>query len=154
MGLQFTCYTFDDLTKEQLYDIMQLRQEVFIVEQNCPYLDADGKDQLSHHLCGFNDNGEILAYTRLLPQGVSYSDYCSIGRVVTSPSIRGTGAGLELMTQSIVYCKRLFLNQKIKISAQCYLDKFYKNLGFHSIGESYLEDDIPHQAMIYAEGSE
>jgi len=149
MPLRFQHYSFAELDTSLLYDIMVLRQDVFIVEQNCPYLDADGKDQESYHLVGINESDEVLAYTRLLPQGVSYDNYCSIGRVVTSSKVRGQGAGKDIMIKSIELCKTLFPKQKIKISAQTYLDRFYTELGFQSTGESYLEDDIPHQAMIY-----
>jgi len=149
MALNYSCYTFNELTKIQLYDIMRLRQEVFIVEQDCPYLDADGKDLESHHLIGTDEGGDIVAYTRLLAKGISYQDYCSIGRVVVSKKIRGTGAGLAIMQKSIGYCNLLFPSQQIKISAQTYLDKFYQNLGFTTTGDSYLEDNIPHQAMVY-----
>ena len=129
---------------------MKVRQEVFIVEQDCPYLDADGKDQAGFHLLGTDKKGDLLAYTRLLPKGVSYPEYCSIGRVLTSEKGRGKGAGKEIMLQSIAACKKLFPNQKIKISAQSYLNKFYTDLGFEATGESYLEDNIPHMAMIYS----
>jgi len=130
---------------------MRLRQEVFVVEQNCPYLDADGKDQASYHLLGFGPDREVLAYTRILPKGISYPEYCCIGRVATAKKARGIGAGKEIMLQSIKLCKEVFPEQKIKISAQTYLDKFYTELGFQYTGDSYLEDDIPHQAMIYIE---
>ncbi len=151
MTLLFQHFTFDALSKDLLYQIMRLRQEVFIVEQNCPYLDADGKDQDSYHLIGLNPDGEVLAYTRILPKGISYPEYCSIGRVVTSEKARGIGAGKEVMLHSIALCKEKFPEQKIKISAQSYLDKFYTELGFQYTGDSYLEDNIPHQAMIYTE---
>ena len=149
MSLTYTCLTFEALTNTQLYAIMKLRQEVFVVEQDCPYLDADGNDLQSHHLIGQNEKGEILAYTRLLAKGISYPNYCSIGRVVVSDKIRGTGAGHGLMQKSIEQCKLIFPGQALKISAQTYLDKFYQNLGFTPTGESYLEDNIPHQAMVY-----
>ena len=150
MALQFKHYKFNELSTSLLYSIMRVRQEVFIVEQDCPYLDADSKDQFGYHLLGINEQGDLIAYTRLLPKGVSYSEYCSIGRVLTSEKGRGKGAGKEIMLQSIAACKKLFPDQKIKISAQSYLDKFYTDLGFEATGESYLEDNIPHQAMIYS----
>ncbi len=150
MALQFQHYTFDELNTSLLYSIMRVRQEVFIVEQDCPYLDADSKDQAGYHLLGTNEQGDLVAYTRLLPKGVSYPEYCSIGRVLTTDKVRGQGAGKELMKHSIQICKTLFTGQKIKISAQSYLDKFYSDLGFEATGESYLEDNIPHQAMIYS----
>lgn len=146
--IHFSCKTFDQLTVYELYEIMTLRQEVFVVEQNCPYQDCDGKDLASWHLCGKNDEGRLVAYTRLLPKGVSYPDYCSIGRVVSSPSVRGTGAGRLLMHRSIEMARQLFDNEPIKIGAQTYLLRFYESFGFRSTGEEYLEDGIPHTKMI------
>lgn len=146
--MQFLCLPFDQLSLDQLYAIMALRQEVFVVEQNCPYLDADGKDMDAHHLMGIDEKGQLLAYTRLLPKGISYEKYVSIGRVVTSPKARGRGLGKQLMEESIQQARQIFPPADVKISAQYYLIKFYESLGFQSIGESYLEDDIPHIAMI------
>ncbi len=146
--LHFSCLPFDQLTPRELYDIMALRQEVFIVEQNCPYLDADGKDLHCWHLTGRNDHGKLICYTRLLPKGLAYDDYVSIGRVVSSPSARGIGAGKILLQRSIELCIHLFGNQPIKIGAQSYLLKFYEGFGFRSTGEEYLEDGIPHTKMI------
>lgn len=146
--LTFTCLSFDQLTTTELYTILALRQEVFIVEQNCPYLDCDGKDLSSWHLQGRNVAGQLLCYTRLLPKGVAYPDYPSIGRVISAPAARGTGAGKELMRKSIDQCRHLFGNQPIKIGAQSYLLKFYESFGFQSTGEEYLEDGIPHTKMI------
>jgi len=145
--LKYICPSFNELSLQQLYDIMVLRQEVFVVEQDCPYLDADGKDQMSHHLMGYLD-GELVAYTRLVPKGISYDKYISIGRVITSQSVRRDGYGKDLMERSIKQIRTLFGQKDIKISAQCYLLKFYKGLGFEPVGEEYLEDDIPHIAMI------
>ena len=142
------CKSFDQLTKEELYEILKLRQEIFIVEQNCPYLDADGKDIEAYHVI-LKEEEEILAYTRLLDKGISYDNYVSIGRVINKSSARGRGLGKQVMQYSIEKIQELFPGHSIKLSAQCYLDKFYKNLGFTMVGESYLEDDIPHQAMIY-----
>lgn len=147
--LQYFCYRFQDLSLEQLYEIMALRQMVFVVEQDCPYLDADGKDYDCWHLFGKDELGKILSYTRLVPEGISYEKYVSIGRVVTSEKLRGQGAGKELMVKSIEWCKKLFPEKKIKISAQCYLDKFYTDLGFAKTGEYYDEDNIPHMGMIF-----
>ncbi len=151
--IHFTCKPFADLTVYELYDIMALRQEIFIIEQNCPYLDADGKDLKGWHLMGRqisdeNTEGVLVVYTRLLPKGVSYDNYASIGRVVSSASVRGTGAGKILMQQSIEMMEKLYPNDPVKIGAQSYLLKFYESLGFESTGEEYLEDDIPHTSMI------
>ncbi|MCB9326551.1 MAG: GNAT family N-acetyltransferase [Lewinellaceae bacterium] len=146
--MNFQCLPFEQLSLGQLYKIMKLRQEVFVVEQNCPYLDADDKDQESFHLVSWDENGEALAYVRLLPKGLSYPEYASIGRVVTSAKIRRSGGGKQLMQEALLWAKKLFGDTPVKISAQSYLLSFYRNLGFEPIGEEYLEDDIPHRAMI------
>lgn len=138
-----------ELSIQQLYEILKLRQEVFIVEQDCPYLDTDGKDDKAYHVL-FYQAQELVAYTRLLPKGVSYEKYASIGRVVNHKSVRGQGIGKDLMELSIQSCKSLFPGESIKISAQQYLLKFYQDLGFVETGESYLEDGIPHCGMIYS----
>ncbi len=147
--LRFSCYPFDQLSQYELYEIMALRQAVFVVEQNCAYLDADGKDLRSWHLMGRNDEGELLCYTRLLPEGLSYAGYTSIGRVVSSPAARGTGAGKALMQRSMDMCLLLFGPKPIKIGAQSYLLQFYEGFGFKSTGEAYLEDGIPHTKMTW-----
>ena len=139
---------FNDLSLQALYDIMVLRQAVFVVEQNCPYLDADGKDQQAAHVLAYDDDGDLVAYSRLLPVGVSYADAISIGRVISSDKVRGQGVGQELMRFSIREIYRLFGNKKLTISAQCYLIKFYESFGFQAVGETYLEDDIPHIKMV------
>ncbi len=146
--LRFSCVPFTQLTVLELYEIMALRQEVFVVEQDCPYLDADGKDQDSWHLMGRNEGGKLLCYTRLLPEGLSYEGYVSIGRVVSSPDARGAGAGKLLMQRSIEMCRCLFGNLPVKIGAQSYLLKFYEGFGFQPVGAEYLEDGIPHTKMI------
>jgi ElaA protein len=148
--IQFSCLPFQELSLHQLYEILALRQEVFCVEQNCPYQDCDGKDQGSWHLMGRNEAGKLVCYTRLLPVGLAYPTHASIGRVVSAPSVRGTGAGKVLMEKSIQKCIELFGNQSIKIGAQSYLLRFYESFGFVSTGEEYLEDGIPHTKMIYA----
>ena len=130
---------------------MRLRQEVFIVEQNCPYLDADGKDELAFHLLGCNEQGELMAYCRLLPPYLAYPTRgdVSIGRVVTAAKVRGSGAGRVLMQTAIQQLPILFGNNLVcRISAQSYLLQFYENLGFYSTGKAYLEDDIPHTEMV------
>lgn len=147
MNLVKLCQPWDELTIDSLYRIIQLRMEVFVVEQDCPYLDTDDKDQLAHHVSFFKDNN-LVAYTRLLPKGVSYENYCSIGRVVNSAAVRGQGIGKELMEYSIQNCQNLYPKTPIKISAQVYLLKFYNELGFQETGDRYLEDGIPHCGMI------
>lgn len=140
---------FQELSLEELYQAMVLRQAVFVVEQDCPYLDADGKDQGSFHLLGYDEAEELVAYARLVPKGISYDDAVSIGRVVNSSKVRGKGVGKQLMEVSIKEVKRLFGDEKITLSGQCYLLEFYKDLGFQPVGETYLEDDIPHIKMNY-----
>lgn len=146
--ISFRCKPFYELTAPQLYSIMALRQEVFVVEQNCPYLDADGKDLKGYHLTGYDDDGKLVAYARLLPKGVSYENFVSIGRIATSPSIRGTGAGQQLMKECLSSMDLLFPGESIKISGQSYLRNFYESFGFVVSGDEYLEDDIPHLPMV------
>jgi ElaA protein len=138
---------FNDLTPTELYAILQLRNEVFVVEQNCVYQDADNKDLKAYHVMGFIEN-DLAAYTRLLPQGVSYADEASIGRVVTSPKYRKLGLGRTLMQQSIELTYTLFNTTSIKIGAQLYLKSFYQSLDFKQCSDIYLEDNIPHIEMI------
>lgn len=149
--MTFQYLAFNDLSLEMLYEIMRLRQEVFVVEQDCPYLDADGRDHDSYHLMGFSPAGELVAYVRLLPKGLTYEDYPSIGRVVVSSKIRGTGAGKVLMEEALREAYLLFGDTTIKISAQCYLIHFYENLGFKITGKEYLEDNIPHIGMVISQ---
>ena len=144
--ISFVTKTFNELTNIELYQLLQLRAEVFIVEQNCPYLDMDDKDYKSFHVLGY-DNNKLVACTRLVPIGVSYDIEPSIGRVVTHPSVRSLGYGKLLMEYSITETKQLFKSSVIVIGAQLYLDSFYKNLGFVPEGEMYLEDNIPHMTM-------
>jgi len=138
---------FDDLTPLELYLILQLRNEVFVVEQNCVFQDADNKDQGSHHLMGW-DNDLLVAYSRIVPLGIAYDSFPSIGRVVTSPKMRGTGIGKILMQQSIEALQKLFGKTSIKLGAQLYLKKFYESFDFTQSSDIYIEDGIPHIEMI------
>ena len=138
---------FSELTTEELYQILRLRSEVFVVEQDCIYQDLDNKDQKAIHLY-FKENDEILAYTRIFKAGYYYENP-SIGRVVVSKKNRGQDIGKKIMIGSIEYIKQNIKGKKIELSAQKYLDKFYKDLGFYKIGEDYLEDGIPHQRMLF-----
>jgi len=147
MKLNWIVKKFDALTPYELYNIMWLRNEVFVVEQNCVYQDADYKDQKGWHLMGVDEQGKLMAYVRLLPPGVSYKEP-SIGRVVTNPAARGKGAGRELMQEAIHQCGQLFGKLDIKIGAQFYLFDFYSSLGFKQTSEIYLEDNIEHIEMI------
>ncbi|GJM35550.1 MAG: ElaA protein [Saprospiraceae bacterium] len=148
MQINFQCLSFDELTNEQLYRIMVLRQRVFVVEQECAYLDADDKDQKSWHLLGYDQQKNLVAYARLLPIKLSYPGYASIGRVVNAPEVRGRGVGQQLMIEAITFMEQLFPGTPIKISAQVYLIQFYESLGFQITGTEYLEDDIPHISMV------
>jgi ElaA protein len=150
MQLNWTCKTFDELTAAELYAIMQLRNEVFVVEQNCVYQDADNKDQASYHLCGW-DGTVLAAHCRILPKGISYPDHPSIGRVVTSPKYRRGGYGRQLMQLGIEKTIELFGDRVIIIGAQLYLKDFYGSLGFVQSSEVYLEDGIPHITMEYGQ---
>ena len=137
---------FDALTVHELYAILQLRNEVFAVEQQCVYPDMDNKDQGAWHCMGWQA-GKLVAYTRLLPPGLAYPE-ASIGRVVTSPAVRRTGAGRELMKRSIEEAQALFGAGPIKIGAQLYLHAFYASFGFRQTSEVYLEDGIEHIEML------
>jgi ElaA protein len=141
---------FDILTSSELYSALQLRNEVFVVEQNCVFQDADNKDQDSHHLMGW-DNEMLVAYSRIVPPGIAYDSFPSIGRVVTSPKMRRTGVGKILMHQSIEELQILFGKSSIKLGAQLYLKKFYESFGFVQSSEVYMEDGIPHVEMIRPE---
>ena len=145
MNLNWTCKTFNDLTNEDLYKILQLSASVFIVELNCPYQDCDDRDQPSYHLMGWDEN-QLIAYTRILPPGIVYKEP-SLGRVVTTSSVRRTGIGKELMEYSMEKTQLLFGKTAITISAQLYLKAFYESFGFVAIGEPYLEDHIEHIKM-------
>ncbi len=138
---------FKDLTQFDLYDIIMLRERVFVVEQNCPYLDCDGKDLSSLHL-GIYQNESLQAYARLVPPNETYNTW-SIGRVVVAPEFRGLGLGKVLMEAAIEHLVQIIEVEKIVISAQEYLLRFYNELGFHQVGEGYLEDDIPHVKMLW-----
>jgi ElaA protein len=144
--ITFITKTFDELSNIELYQLLQLRAEVFVVEQNCPYLDMDDKDLKSFHVLGY-DNDKLVACTRLVPIGVSYDLEPSIGRVVTHTSVRSLGYGKLLMEYSIAETKKRFNTNVIVIGAQLYLDRFYQNLSFVPEGEMYLEDNIPHMTM-------
>lgn len=155
--MKWTLCPFDELSAEALYEILALRAEVFVVEQECAYLDPDGKDLKAYHLLGqagcggsndasCNGHGELAAYARIFAPG-DYLGECSIGRVAVSPRHRGAGLGRELMERSLAAIERLWGDAPVTISAQQYLEKFYASLGFVTLGEPYLEDGIPHIRM-------
>ncbi|MBK8712448.1 MAG: GNAT family N-acetyltransferase [Niastella sp.] len=147
MHIVFQIKHFNELSLTGLYTLLQLRSKVFVVEQDCVYLDADDKDQDAYHVCGYQ-NDELIAYARLLKPGVRYKE-ASIGRVISHPGYRRFGAGKLLMQKSIEQCQLLFKTSEIKIGAQVYLLQFYENLGFIPSSPPYLEDGIPHLEMIY-----
>ncbi|OIV41141.1 GNAT family N-acetyltransferase [Flavobacterium johnsoniae] len=146
MTLSYTIKSFDELTNIELYAMLRLRSEIFVVEQNCPYLDLDNKDQKSFHLLYYVNN-EFAGSTRLVPAGLSFKEI-SIGRVVISNSHRGLGLGKKLMEASIEGCYEKFGNGPIRIGAQYHLSRFYQSLGFVEKGEVYDEDGIPHIEML------
>jgi ElaA protein len=141
--------TFEELTTQELYALLRLRSEVFVVEQQCVFQDMDNADQLAVHVMGYDDelDNELVAYTRIFGPGIKY-DMCSIGRVVTSPRARRTGSGRRLMEHSIAVIEERFGKVPIKIGAQQYLEQFYASFGFRQSSEVYLEDGIPHIEMI------
>ena len=136
---------FDELTPHELYAILQLRNAVFVVEQNCVFQDADNKDQLSHHLMGWSGE-ELIAYSRIIPAGIAY-EFVSIGRVVTSTEKRRNGTGKMLMNEALNATINLFGNVPIKLGAQLYLKNFYESFGFVQSSDIYIEDGIPHIEM-------
>lgn len=146
MNVSWTCKPFDQLSPSDLYLILQLRNEVFIVEQNCVYQDLDNKDQQSFHLCCWQQN-TLVAYARIMPPGLAYENP-SIGRVVSSLTVRHNGTGKELMKKAIEKVYELFGNKPITIGAQFYLKNFYASLGFEQISDIYLEDGIDHIKML------
>ncbi|MDN3595927.1 GNAT family N-acetyltransferase [Zunongwangia endophytica] len=137
---------FNELSLKELYDILQLRSEVFVVEQDCVYQDIDGKDADALHIIGI-ENKEIVAYTRCFDKGF-YFEEAAIGRVVVKMNQRKYGFGHEIMKASINAIKTHFSTDAIRLSAQQYLTKFYEDHGFTTEGEGYLEDGIPHIAMV------
>lgn len=146
MKLRWEWKRFNDLTADEVYTILCVRQQVFVLEQECLYLDADGKDRFGFHLMGF-DGEEVVAYARILDAGVSYPEV-SMGRILTTDAVRGTGAGMELMEVGLGKIAEHYGNVPIRISAQTYLLAFYEKFGFRSTGKEYLEDEIPHTEMI------
>lgn len=146
MNLTHSLKAFDELTVNELYDLLKLRSEVFVVEQNCVFLDQDDKDQKCFHLMLYQEN-QLVGYSRLVPAGLSYPEM-SIGRVITSGAARGKGLGKKLMELSIHFCREVFGSGAIRIGAQTYALGFYNSLGFVSDGETYDEDGIEHVEML------
>ena len=145
---------FRDLSVDDLYAIVRLREAVFIIEQNCPYPDADGRDPLAWHLLGWRDGPdgkELVAYARIFEPGIRYHE-ASIGRIVTAPVVRGTGLGRQLMVEALNRVEKLAPMQRIKIAAQRRLENFYKGFGFETVSDPYEEDGIIHVDMMREEG--
>ena len=144
--LEIKVMNFTEFNTEELYNVLQLRSDIFVVEQDCVYLDIDGKDDKAVHVVGLKDN-KVVAYTRVFKPG-DYFDEASIGRVAVHKEYRKFGYGKVIMQASIKVVEEHFNRTEIKISAQKYLTKFYSDLGFNTIGEEYLEDGIPHIGML------
>lgn len=147
-NLRIECKAFSELSVDELYEILALRSEVFVVEQNCIFPDLDYKDQKALHFMGFDQNNQLMAYTRLFNESVYYQGFLSIGRVVASPKGRGEGYGRKIFGKSVEKVQELFGQKSIKIGAQAYLENFYGSFGFESINEDYVEDGIPHKIMV------
>ncbi len=145
--MKFEFKKFSDLSLNELYDILQLRAEIFVVEQDCVYNDLDGLDKVAiHQFLKIDDR--IVAYSRLLKPGTRFPD-CSIGRVVVRQTERGKGIGIKMMEEAKKFIVAEWGATKIKVSAQQYLQRFYENLGFEIVTDLYLEDGIPHYGMLY-----
>lgn len=144
--MEYVFKTFDQLSKEELYAVLRLRAQIFVVEQNCPYVDTDNLDQEAHHLW-LAEEGTINAYARILKPGAHYREP-SIGRVVTTSKKRGTGLGIEIVKRAIEESLSLYPHESIRIMAQSYLIRFYESFGFEVVSEQFLEDGIPHVEMV------
>ena len=137
---------FDELSGREVHDLYQLRVGVFVLEQNCAFQDVDGVDPRCWHLLG-RSGAELAAYCRFVPAGIKF-DEASIGRVITSPAVRRTGAGRELMGEAIKRADKLWPGQPIRIGAQAHLERFYGEFGFAKVSDPYIEDGIPHIEML------
>lgn len=147
MNIRWEIKHFKDLTVYELYHIFQLRIAVFCVEQDVAYQDADSKDLNAHHIAGYNEQGELVAYARILQPGVAFNEI-SVGRVTTSQNVRKEGVGRALFAKALEYITLRYGNIPVRISAQLYLVKFYSSFGFKTVGEQYTEDDLPHIEML------
>jgi ElaA protein len=145
--MEYKIKNFEELTTKELYSILRLRSEIFVVEQNCVYKDLDNKDLSAYHLMAI-DNNEIVAYLRVLPKRVSYKEI-SIGRFVVKKDYRGKNLGLELLSKALNFIEENLKEKEVRISAQVYVKELYKKAGFIEASEEYLEDDIPHIEMLY-----
>lgn len=145
--MKYNIQQFDALSTSALYNILQVRSQVFVVEQHCIYADADGIDNQCHHLSITNTNAHIMAYARLIPPSVVYTE-CSIGRVLTSQAYRQLGYGKLIVKYAMEQCKILYPQHHIKIGAQLYLQAFYQSFGFVTCSQVYDEDGIEHIKMV------
>lgn len=139
---------FDELTNDELYGILKLRAEVFVVEQNCPYQDLDDKDQVAYHLF-IQDNEEIVGVLRILPENISFEDM-AIGRLIVKKSHRGNGLSRLMMKKAMDFILNDLKKEKIRLSGQAYLTDFYISLGFKKVSDCYLEDGIEHYEFLYS----
>jgi ElaA protein len=146
MDLRWHWSRFEELSVHALYEVLALRQRVFILEQG-PYLDADGLDPHAWHLLGRDGEGKLVAYLRVVDPGFKY-DEPSIGRVVTDKAVRGSGIGRLLVAEGVAGCDRLWPGLAVRISAQAHLQRYYGEVGFETVGDPYLEDSIPHVEML------
>ena len=146
--MEYKIRTFDELSNRELYSILRLRSEIFVVEQNCVYQDLDNKDLNAYHLMAI-ENGELIGYLRILNKGVSYKE-ASIGRVVVKKEYRRKKLGLEIINKGIDFIINTLQEKEVRISAQVYAKNLYEKAGFVEVSEEYLEDDIPHVEMLYS----
>lgn len=147
-AIKWHCFPFSALVTDQLYELLQLRVDIFVVEQECPYPELDGHDchPETHHLLGYQA-GRLVAYLRLLPPGLTYPNV-SLGRVATRKEVRGSGIGHQLLKEGLAQAEKCWPAETIKIGAQSYLQKFYQGYGFEIASEEYLEDGIAHIDML------
>jgi len=144
--MQYITKKFDELTSKELHDILKLRQDIFIIEQNCIYPDIDNNDEGAYHLLAMED-GKVIGCARILNKGVTF-DEAAIGRVVVPESHRGRGIAKEMMLRAMAFVRDEMKETRIKLSAQTYIVPLYEAVGFHIVSEEYLEDDIPHVDML------
>jgi len=145
--MQWILKKFHDLTVDEFHDILQLRINIFVVEQNCPYPELDDRDKIAFHFFGINKENKIIAYTRIFKPG-DYYEEAAFGRVAVHQDYRNQKIGFQLVEQTIIEIHKLFGNINIKIGAQTYLNNFYQSFGFHQVGDDYIEDGIPHIHML------
>jgi ElaA protein len=146
-NITWQCAAFSELSAAQLYAILKVRSEVFVVEQNCVYQDMDGLDLQCLHLIAWTDDQQVAAYLRVVPPGLKYAEV-SLGRVVSSHTVRGTGIGKKLMVNAMDLVEQNYPGQPVLIQAQSYLENFYQSFGFVTVSDVLLEDGIPHFMML------